>query len=195
MKLYHYSKEKYPILKSKSLVDGEEKGDLVSYKNHISFFFEPPPLDIIGDIFGPGHHTWAPGTKLIEHTVDTNNFGDFFYRLVESPEKTAMIYDDGLSVEAYHKKLKQINEIFRYEGTTVEDLEFACKRLKGTVRKFYELLPTRTDFLNIKDKYAATVPHLMIYFEDRCVKISSTKQVQVKDNRKLKQESRGYTMW
>lgn len=198
MKLYHYSKEKYSILKTKSLVNGEQKGELISYNNHISFFFEPVPLDIVGKIFGPTHNVWAPGNRLYEHIVETRSLKKFFYKLVESPEKTELRYNDSISVEEYHKRLAIINKELNYEGTTIAELEKACTRLKGTTRSYFKLLPERRDFEEIRDKYAATVPHLMIYLEDRQLTPISIKEVVVKGEKEkltFRRETRSYTEW
>lgn len=198
MKLYHYSKERYPVLKTKSLVNGEKKGELISYNNHISFFFEPVPLDIVGEIFGHTHHTWAPGNKLFEHVVDSKSLKKFFYRLVESPEKTELLYDDSVDDKEYYRKMALINEEFNYEGRSVDELEKACSHLKGTTKTYFKLLPKRRNFDEIKNKYAATVPHLMIYLEDRQITPFSIKEVFVKgekENLSIRKESRGYSNW
>lgn len=164
MLLYHYSKEQYDHLLTreaqglKSSVQ-EEK----SYSKHISFFFERPPLDIIGDIFGDGHHTWVNGNKLYEYIVDTSDIGKFEYSIVEFPEKTAILYDTSLTDAQYYSQIEKVTKEKGYKGSGSRDLEKAVHPLLGTTRAAYANMRRHPNFEELKKKYAATVPHVMIY--------------------------------
>ena len=182
MFLYHYSDKPRNVLltrrKTNTLVEVEGKNGH-DYNDHISFFFEKPPLAILGKIFGKDHPVWFPGNKLFEHTVELNSLGKFFYAIVEFPEKTEMYYDTTISDTIYFKEMERVKKEKKYEGTSTVDLIQACADLKGTVDKFFKALPSRPNFKNIQMKYAPTVPHLMIYPDTGTIKVKNITQVVV----------------
>lgn len=181
MELYHYASSKFDVLKTlnKQGKSYKEKSDKADYGDHVSFFFERPPLSLLGDIFGNDHHVWFPGSVLYEYTVKGEDLSDFRYSVVEYPEKTDALYNTALSDAQYFTLCGKAKEKWRYNGSTLEDLEFALKHLKGTTEKYFKLMKTRSNFDEIKKKYAATVPHLMIYPKSGEIKISKTKKVTV----------------
>lgn len=176
MLIYHYSKEKYDKLLTlekqrnitpeervkamKAMVQGDHAG---MYFEHISFFIDPLPLDVIAGIFGGMHPVWQTGTNLFQYVVETSLLPRFKYEVVESPEKTELYYDDNISTEEYYRRLKQLNKEKGYVGNGSTALTTACKPLVGRTREFYQQLSNRSNFDELKNKYAATVPHLMLY--------------------------------
>ncbi len=200
MLLYHYSKNSLPILKTRRLLSTEiqvQSKNKLDYNDHISFFFERPPFEILGTIFGKDHPVWFPVNKLYEHIVDTQDLDTFFYDLVEFPEKTIMFYDNSIKDSEYFKRMALVIKEKKYQGTSVVDLEKACLSLKGTTREYFSLLPTRVNFSEIKGKYAATVPHLMIYPEKGYVKVRNSKQIVI-GNQSLNFKAEavsGYSHW
>ena len=182
MLLFHYSKEKYNTLltleKQRVITKEErekEEREFVEYSKkagymrpgyyfeHISFFFEPPPLDIMSTIFPADHSAWCKGAVLYEHVIDTNDLKGFQYEVVESPEKTNIYYDDDLTIPQYYRLLKQLNENNKYIGKSNKDLEEIGQRFIGTTTEFFKQIKDRPNYDEIKYKYAATVPHVMLY--------------------------------
>ena len=182
MLLYHYSKEKHSLLKTldkqgKVTKDERRKEEELYvkkcktykylipgyYYEHISFFFERPPIETMSSFFGEGHGFWYKGNPLYEHIIDSSKIGTFYYELVESPEKTKIYYNDTLTDNDYFKELAKLTNENMYVGKNNNNLELVCERLKGTTLEYLELLKTRPNFEEIRFKYAATVPHLMLY--------------------------------
>lgn len=182
MLLYHYSKEKYNTLltlekqgaitkeerekEENSFIEHSKKAGYLRpgyYFEHISFLFEPPPLENMSTIFPPDHSVWIKGITLYEYVVDTDKIKGFQYEVVESPEKTNIYYDDDLSISQYYRKLKEIIERNKYIGKSNKDLEEIGKRFVGTTTDFFNQIKDRPNYEEIKYKYAATVPHVMLY--------------------------------
>ncbi len=193
--LYHYSKERYDVLKTRlaqSIVTDEEKQAgilraketyrLAPYYEHISFFLEPIPLDILGAIYGKNHHTWYPGNELYEYKIDINKLGVFKFELVESPEATKFYYDpknDSLTLEEYYKELYKLRLRLNEIGYDKQSLIKVCSSMLGLTRSCYLQIPSRPNWNEIKDKYAATVPHVMLYPKTGIVKYESITKVKV----------------
>jgi hypothetical protein len=189
MKLYHYSKEKYNILKTKARqLDIREASESFSirslpYDRHVSFFTEQPPFDLFESIYGTAHPFWKPGNIIYEHLVDLKDLPkDFFYLLVESAEVTKLYYDpasDRLSNEDYVNKKIDILTKNRYYGTNLHDLQTVIMKVRGKIRSSYAALPERPNFDQIKDKYAPAVPHLMIYSNIGSFKVSGVSKITI----------------
>jgi hypothetical protein len=152
-KLYHYSVGKYDAIKTRAIqgiTDNRNDNVKSDYNETMSFFFEHAPLDILGSIFGPTHHTWVPGTILYEYEILINNTPDFTYRIVESPEKTALYYkwwyEDNLPDSTYNKYKEELEKIEKnkgYIGKNKKEFIKATSPLVGLTREFYLKLPTR----------------------------------------------------
>lgn len=185
MLLYHYSSNFYKKLKTRAKQDNytnedKRKEQILEkeqykksgikrpglYSEHISFFLEKPPLDKITSFFPKNHHTWFKGNNLFEYIVDSSDLQNFAFEIVEFPEKTELYYNDDISVETYYALLKQeINEK-GYIGFGNKKFEKAAKPLIGQTEKYLSLLKTRPNYNDICYKYAATVPHVMLYPEE-----------------------------
>lgn len=201
--LYHYSKEKFSKLltreaqgvvsdkeKEKWLKLAEEQLRPGGYHQHVSFFIEPVPLDIIGQIFGEQHAFWYPGNVIYEHQIKASTLPRFKYEFVETPYATELYYDpksDNLSVEEYYKLLDKGQRKLKERGDNIRDFVEVAERLKGLTRECYINLPSRPNWESIKDKYAATVPHVMVYPQSGVIKVSSAKQVVVGNKALIKQ--------
>lgn len=197
MKLYHYSAHHYEVLKTlekqrpltkEELEEGARSvkwGAPLPYYSHISFFFESVPLDILSSIFPKDHSVWFKGSRLYEYTVDAAKIGHFQYAVVESPEKTELYYDESLSIEEYHRQINAVKKKFHYAGHSLAELQQAAKHLEGLTRECFLALPSRPNWSkkgkdSIQYKYAATVPHVMLYPESGIVEYQSVKKVTVK---------------
>ena len=136
---------------------------------HISFFMEPVPLDIIAKSFKGSHPFWKSGNILFEHRVKIESLTDFYYQIVESPLVVAMrdnfpdVEETDEMMGGYYRALKEIQISVLERGDSVKNFLRIQKAYEGKVRECFQKLPLRKDFEEIKDKYAATVPHVMIY--------------------------------
>lgn len=194
--LYHYSAEKHNVLKTvekQNKLTNEEKtkwdkiahdsGRVGAYYQHISFFFEPIPIDIISSVFNNEHPVWYSGNVLYEHKVSIAGLGEFKYELVESPEVTEIYYNpkyDSYSDEKWINLKDKIIKENHYNGHETTSLLSAINKNIGSVREAYKQLPHRSNFEQIKTKYAATVPHLMVYPKTGAIEVSSISKVVIK---------------
>jgi len=198
MFLYHYANNKFNTLLTKEKQNlvipeerkKEEKAYMAHYKlfkykkpgyyfEHISFFFEPICLDIIAEIFPSDHSVWFSGNELYQYTVDTAKIGHFSYEIVEFPEKSTIYYDNTINDKEYHKLYKDIVIKNNYVGKNFE-IEKASKHLIGLTRTYFEQFKNRPNYEEHKYKYAATVPHVMLYPYLGKIKPESVTKVQVK---------------
>lgn len=179
MKLYHYSKEQYPILLTKRAAGGDRTptrfdGYKESYNDHISFFFDPIPSKTVAKLFGRDHAVWYPGSVLYEYTIDTDQFErDLFYHVVESAKKTAYLdefstehsweTDHPATLALWEKeilpRLVQWGEI----GKSLAGLHKQIRLHQGTTEAAYLAARKRPDWADGKHRYASNVPHLMLY--------------------------------
>lgn len=183
MLLYHYSKDKFSSLKTvekqrkikpieiqkahEDFLDFEKKYGIQRpgyYYEHISFFFEKIPLDIY-KYFPKDHSVWVKGNKLYEYTIDSKSIKHFGYELVESPEKIKLYYNDDITLDEYFKRMGMLYERERYIGKDNDMFEKVVKynKLAEVQNTYFTLLKDRPNYNEIKYKYAATVPHVMLY--------------------------------
>lgn len=182
MLLYHYAKERHPILLTKekqNTVTPEDRKNAEKeyiehfkktgykrpgyYFEHISFFFEPVPLEIMSTIFPRNHSIWTRGNMIFEHVVDSTKIKLFDFEVVEFPEKTEIYYDDSLTDKEYFNKLKQAIKENGYIGKNNEALESVSRKFLGHTEEYFKAIKDRPNYKDIKEKYAATVPHVMLY--------------------------------
>lgn len=190
MLLYHYSVNRYAKLKtlaaqgkvSKEEREKAEKSHSARpgyYFDHVSFFFDPVPLKTISQYFPKDHPAWKSGNSLFQYVVDSSRIGAFQFEVVESPEKTKIYYDDSIDLETYHRLLAEILSENGYVGSGNDALEKACRKFIRTTDRYFKTIPRRPNYDEIKYKYAATVPHLMLYPESGEISYLSVKKVTV----------------
>ncbi len=190
MNLYHYSSQLLDVLKTKreqnvltpkQIEEAERQakiGKLVgAYCDHISFFFERIPLDIQSAIYGNDHPVWFQGNKLYEYEVPVLGLPDFKYDIVETPKKTALYYDESLTIPAYRRKLEALIKAEGYQGKGATELIKALKPLIGTTRECVAKANSYPNWEQIKNKYAANVPHVMIYPTGGLVRFANVRQI------------------
>lgn len=185
--LYHYSALKYDTLLTRKK-QGVSKPSVVmqtsqeirpgDYTEHISFFVDPQPLDILSKVYGK-HDVWYKGNVLYEHIVNLASVGDFKYHYVETPEKIQMLFDDSISILEYYSALNKINKTKHYIGSTLREFVYPYLQFKGTVRDYILKAPSYPNWDSNKHKYAACVPHVMLYPKSGEVPVLSVKQVVV----------------
>lgn len=149
--------------------------DLYDYKRSVSLFLEPIPKNL-PSILHDEHKFWKSGISLWEYTIDSRDLPKKVpYMLAEAPEVTDLIYNkqDWTSADsnpALVKKYKQDVEKLRLElhlkgeGSTALEI-IARKYSKGIANYYAEAYKLHKDNPEdgIMDKYAACVPHLMVY--------------------------------
>lgn len=193
MKLYHYSKQHYSELrtleKQRPISQEEKKKALQEtlihhspgfYYEHISFFFDPVPYDILGKIYGKDHRIWYSGNQIFQYEINLDALGKFAYEIVESPEKIKILYDETLSDDDYEVELNKLMVKHNYIGEGKKELIEASKHLIGTTRSSYLKVQSYPNWNEIKSKYAACVPHVMIYPDKGIVKYNAVKEVTIK---------------
>lgn len=202
MKLYHYASQTYMTLKTleaqgRVTPEDREKA-LVSAKNfkttmgaikpgayyqHISFFFEPIPLDI-PKYFPKDHPVWFKGNALVEHVVETSSIKPFGYEVVEFPEKRELYLDDSVSTEEYHEAMRGIYKASKYIGFGESELSQVAeeKKLVGILEDSFLKLSQSPGFKtgDSRHKYAPLVTHVMLYPEGGTVKPVSVKKIRLK---------------
>lgn len=199
--LYHYSvKQHKKLLTSRQLGKTDpakiatwekiaKKFNLVgAYCDHISFFFDPAPMDILGAIFGPGHAAWFPGSKLYEHVVTVSELvteGEIPYEVVETLTDRKIM--DSLDWTNHEKAIKEFFRLQRKEKILTGEIAWAPDKLlqqmayyRGGTREAYLKAATMEDFEENRMKYAANVPHLMAYPVSGVVVVESSRLVVVK---------------
>lgn len=136
--LYHYSTTKYSELKTREAQGAKVDIEVSSrvhrpgnYNQHISFFMDPIPAKTMTSIFGAGHPVWFNGNRLVEHVIDLGQIGAFKYHVVETPEKTAILYDNGIDTTEFYRLLNKLNLDHGYIGEGVREFMKPYKRLKG----------------------------------------------------------------
>lgn len=188
MFLYHYSAHMHQVLLSKAAsgamthiqiklarLEARRSGvEAWPYCDHISFFFDPIPASLLPALFGDHHPFWYKGHKIYEHVVDVNKLpADIMYHVVESKNKTALmdkfvaennwVEDDPKLLEQWRELIDQKNREWRERGTRRDGLINQIRLNEhGTAEAFIQAAK-REDFEDNRSKYAANVPHVMLY--------------------------------
>lgn len=200
MFLFHYSNNKYPILKTlekqKHITKDErhkEHDEYIAFKKkykifrpgyyyeHISFFLSPVPENIT-DYFPKDHYIWFKGNTVYEHKVELTSKIHFGYEIVEFPEKTKLMYDESLSDEMYFKLMSDLYLNNRYIDKGYEKFLSIIKdkELIKAQNEYFSKLKDRPNYDEIKYKYAATVPHVMLYPLTGTLNVKSVKEMTLK---------------
>lgn len=177
MKLYHYSKTQYVELQTRRksglpVPEGVRVSD--NYLDHISFFFDPIPSKLMPEIFSKGHPFWYAGNRIYEHVIEVNELEDHIkFEVVESLKKTALLDEFAEKhnwVEDDPQLLKKWNLLILREQLKWGEVGAGRVNLKDQIRKnigstasCFIAASQRDDFAYGYRKYAANVPHLMLY--------------------------------
>lgn len=186
MFLYHYAIEPYAILLTRrhrgGLTEEEIKRgiDIAAFRcepkpyyDHISFFFDRPPIETIGDIFKPYNHDfWFNGNTIYEHIVHVESIGKFDYTITETPDKMKFIsqhWDDKFisDLDAKHDffvRLGKMEKSKGYTGNNLRQFLISSNKFIGKTADYYK----QSSKVNEPEdmlKYAAAVPHVMLYPE------------------------------
>jgi len=220
--LYHYSKDFYPNLLTRrksgkadaaEIKRAEESAKRLGlegpYVDHISFFFDPIPADILPGLYGPDHAAWFKGNKLYEYVVDVDSLQrDLLYRVVESERKTAFmdkfvkdhnwVEDDPVLLMKY---LKEIDALQRKWGELGRDWPEFKKQIlqnQGKTRAAFIRASQREDFQEGRQRYATNVPHLMVYPTPGVIDYAEVNTVTLGSDRRIPYKLRtnnSFTKW
>ena len=184
MFLYHYATEPFGVLMTRRHRGGLTKEEIDKgidiaefrcepkpYYDHISFFFDRPPIEIIGNIFKPYNHDfWFNGNAIYEHIVHVDAIGKFAYFITETPERAMFSHNHWLDsfatdYDAKHKffvELRKLERKLGYTGDNINQFKISSNKFIGQTEKFYKLSPKVNEPEDM-NKYAAAVPHVMLY--------------------------------
>ena len=178
--VFHYSVNEYDVLKSKNKQNNlplsqqtKLSAEKVNYNqsnwdynDNISFFIEPIPTDIIGNIYGDDHPVWFNGNTLYEYRVSTRYLFPGNYSLVESKEVSELLikhYENKISFDDYLKQEINIVKENQYMSSSFTQLAIIIEKYLGTTKETFKLQPNMPWWEDSRLKYAAGVPHLMVY--------------------------------
>jgi hypothetical protein len=200
MKLYHYSDSQYAQLQSRRVSglpvpEGVRVSD--DYLDHISFFFTPIPSKLMPDIFYKGHPFWYKGHKLYEHVIEVDDLEDEFnFRVVESERKTALLDEfskehdwethDPKKFALWKAELFKMQKKYGEIGFNKAAFKTFLKTLPRDVTRYgYLAAKARDDFDWGYNKYAANVPHVMLYPRTGIVAVKEVSELTIgNDHRK-----------
>lgn len=183
MKLYHYATEKYPQLETLHYrqVKFDRKGASAEYGKHISFFFDPLNPMVLDEVYGQDHIFWKHGHTIWEHVTESHSIGDFAYEIVESPEKIKLLYQlhrGELTINQYYKKVDQVVKDHQYSGDQ-KLFDSVAHQFVGTTSRYQKEAKRYPNWDDIKNKYAACVPHVMLYPDKGYAPVSSASQITI----------------
>lgn len=184
MFLYHYSSMPYPSLTTRrrrtdySRAELKEMQDLTKrmkwigdYIDHISFFFDPIPSKTVVSVFDSDHPFWIKGNQVYEHVVDISQIAQgFMYDVVESPSEVEFLentewkpndkaFFNKYMTDAAKRKLAQGET-----GRSVSGLMTQMRKYVGQTEYYFKKAPLTQNWSeDNRLKYAATVPHVMLY--------------------------------
>lgn len=208
MDLYHYSNKLYSSLMSKrasglttseELKEEEKKYNNLNlpglYSDHISFFFDQIPYELMGKIYGPDHSVWYDGSKVYEYVIDTNSFhDDLVYDVCETDAKVAFYHEflkknkwESHDPKMYAKYVRELNAHERKLGLVGKGrngLEEQIKKFQGGTKAAILKASRDPEFESFKEKYAANVPHLMLYPKGGIVRYESVSLVTIGSNKR-----------
>lgn len=182
MLLYHYSSEFFRTLKTRrasGIATPEQIAKAVkmaetyhlagAYVDHISFFFDPIPSRLLGEIFGTDHKAWAKGNELFEYSVDVRTFPNkVLYTVVETPEDIRLLdaveWQDNETFRKDYLLAEADRKVLSGEtGFTLKALKLQMAKYQGHTAEYYAKNRNCDDWEDIRNMYAARVPHLMFY--------------------------------
>lgn len=187
---YHYSKEQYDVLKS-HVLQGKVKRDNnpTQYGKNISLFFEPIPLHL-PEILHNSHEFWKSGNSVWCHEIDSRDLPiNILYKITESPEKVNLLYNkqDWTKAEGneeltnqYISEIHQMEEKLKYIGKGRGEFLRISERFRSGIEGYYKAmyeLHLKNPDDKLIEKYAACVPHAMIYPDMAPVRVSRSYMV------------------
>lgn len=202
MYIYHYSREFFKDLRTlkaqgKDPVNAHRK----DYGTHISFFFDPLPLKKIAGLFKNEHPFYQMGEGIYEYVVNVNILGDIKYDVVESPG-VVKIRDDfpwrsntqesDQEIIEFRKLKDAYKEKEGETGVTLSGLKKQIALYRGKSFDYFRESVKRSDFDDNRTKYAANVPHVMLFPKNGVIKYD---HVNAPDGKKDHIKQPKYATW
>lgn len=209
MFLYHYSENIHSTLLSKAAAGvfnsaevkllraaSKAKGDAgYTYCDHISFFFDPIPSSLLPKVFENEHPFWYRGHKLFEHIIAIKSLPiDIIYHVVESENKTRLLEKFSLENNWVDDNPALLKEWIALENRTAielgekgrgrTNLERQASINVGRTADFYKAFAVHPDFEFGKRKYAANVPHVMLYPPKGAIEVREIKSLTIGNDRR-----------
>ena len=183
MKLYHYSAQKHAVLKTKRITQphtpeslkvlerqAHDMYSIGTYIDHISFFFDPIPSMLVSKLFGMKHRAWFKGNVLYEHVVEVDSLRrPFNYDVVETPteltilDETVWAHDNIDFFRQYMRCSARRKLTSGEQGNDYTAFAAQVEKYQGTTEHYFRAAAKRHDWDENRIKYAASVPHAMIY--------------------------------
>jgi hypothetical protein len=155
---------------SESIKKAKKYHSVGSYFDHVSFFVDPIPSGVIGKLFENHHPTWYDGNMLHEHIVETEDIPKgFLYDVVETPlallrmDAVEKWIDTDAFVVKYMQQLAHDKRLTGEIGKDKQQLDNQIKLFIGGTEQAYIAAKKRPDWEENRVKYAACVPHVMVY--------------------------------
>lgn len=200
MKLYHYSSERYTVLKTKrkqlkvtekDRIEAAKHKDLAigPYYDHISFFFDPIPAKHMGYFFkGVPHEVWRKGAMLYEYVVETDDF-NFGYEIVETEADYKQLITEWPTTPSITKEQIRQFKVNRFQrklktnetAKTKENFLKMANPYVGKLLENYKKAQRRYELDAERMKYAALVPHVMLYPDNGYIEYESAKRIRIDD--------------
>ncbi len=194
IRLYHYASTPLAVIKTARQLNKYNSRQLAefdqlakeqlrpgSYADHISFFFSPIPAKFLGSLFPETHSAWATGNRVIEHVVHLTP-QEFSYRIVETPLATCLRTSkplDAFDLNTYFKVLKEMLTRYGEEGGDFETLRKQAIRFAPCLAAAFAGAAITAPEPDNRMKYAANVPHLMLYPETDSIPVLSKRPITI----------------
>lgn len=200
--LYHYSTKGHDPLKTKeaqgfvlSPEDAKYESDRAKltyypdiYSRHISLFIDPVPLNI-PELFDHKHGMWKSGVTLYKHYVEVSKEmdagGPIKFILAEAPWKRDLMsgvdFDNTREYHAFLMRYAAMRAKLGEQGSGVTDLNKVVDKYKGHCNQHFGAYKNDEDYETmILPRYAAYVPHLMVYPANGELAVSKIERIKLK---------------
>ena len=200
--LYHYSEKMHDPLKTREAQGFVMSPDILKveanknrfktypglYDRQISFFIDPIPRDL-PDKFDHRHPFWTSGKTLYEHEVSVSRtdyvFDDIDFILTEAPWRKELMdqtnFNNEREVQAYYLKCAAMRAHLGEQGRGVHLLSKVIEKYKGACNQHFGQYRDDPYYeTDILPKYAAMVPHLMLYPKDGIIPVHQIRRIKLK---------------
>jgi hypothetical protein len=198
--LYHYSDKRFAELQTLLAQRALTKKEIVEYDRkmkreygfgeyykHISFFIDPVPTMLVGNLFPKNHKIWYIGNEMYEYCVRISKLEENIkYALVESPDDVAIrdetpdeVYFNEVQNRLFDKKHLQRKIASGEYGFGLDNLKHQIQKYKGKISSNFLKASKRKDFNEFSMLYAASVPHLMLYPSTGVIEIDSIAKITI----------------
>lgn len=200
--LYHYSDKMRDPLKTREAQGFVMSPDILKveankyrymtypdlYDRQISFFIDPIPRDL-PDKFDGRHHFWKSGKTLYEHEIVVSPANkaleNIRFMLAEAPWRKKLMdqtnFNNEREVQEYYLKCAAMRAHLGEQGEGISSLSKVIEKYKGTCNQHFGQYRDDPYYeTTILPKYAAMVPHLMLYPKDGIIPVHQIRKIKLK---------------